>query len=239
MGLEFLPLPQFISGVLEAAAGICGIGGFSETGEDELDGLKTKLKDLPMSVMEKVAEACSPESRCVLAQTDRELRDAVENMRMFSGGSEEQPNVRLEDFCSSVSLLKLARRQGCPWDARTCACIAAGGNLEVLKWARKHKCRWDESTYRAAAQHGHLDILKWCRLQGCPWDDQICLVAARGGHLKLVQWARDNGPVPTPMSDFLICKISDAHGHHDILRYALSLPSAGSRAYKKRRHHNS
>ena len=42
--------------------------------------------------------------------------------------------LKLVDFCGSVERLAWAKDNGCPWEARTCAYIATGGQLEVLVW---------------------------------------------------------------------------------------------------------
>ena len=53
--------------------------------------------------------------------------------------------LKLCDFVGSVERLAWANsNRVCPWNARTCALIARGGNLEVLQWAREHGCPWQE-----------------------------------------------------------------------------------------------
>ena len=61
-----------------------------------------------------------------------------------------------------------------PWDWRTCAGAAEGGQLEVLKWLRENGCPWCERTCMSAAKGGHLEILKWARENGCPWNGWTC-----------------------------------------------------------------
>jgi hypothetical protein len=43
-------------------------------------------------------------------------------------------------------VLQWARRNGCPWDERTCEVAAGRGHLEILRWARQHGCPWTEGT---------------------------------------------------------------------------------------------
>ena len=71
-------------------------------------------------------------------------------------------------FVRSVALLRWARENGCPWDERTCATAAAGGQLEVLQWARENGCPWDERTCAAAAAGQYLEVLQWALENSCP-----------------------------------------------------------------------
>ena len=47
-------------------------------------------------------------------------------------------------------MLQWARRNGCPWNARTCNAAAKEGHLEVLQWAHQNGCPWDELTLELA-----------------------------------------------------------------------------------------
>jgi len=38
---------------------------------------------------------------------------------------------KVDDFVGSVEKLAWAKDNGCPWEIKTCALIAAGGHLEV------------------------------------------------------------------------------------------------------------
>ena len=83
-------------------------------------------------------------------------------------------------FVRSVALLRWARENGCPWDERTCATAAAGGQLEVLQWARENGCPWDERTCAAAAAGQYLEVLQWALENSCP-----------SGIDSLLLWAKD------------------------------------------------
>jgi hypothetical protein len=94
-----------------------------------------------------------------------------------------------------LDVLEWARRENCPWDAQTCTAAAEKGHLHVLEWARSREspCPWDGSTCAGAARWGHLHILQWARARGCPWDERTCERAATRGRLEILQWARENG----------------------------------------------
>jgi hypothetical protein len=77
-----------------------------------------------------------------------------------AGMTEEAVKLKVVDFVGSVERLAWAKANGCPWEKRTCALIAAwGGHLEVLQWARQHDCPWDKRTCAWATRGGDLDVL--------------------------------------------------------------------------------
>ncbi len=117
-----------------------------------------------------------------------------------------------------LEVLKWARNQGCPWNARTCANAAEKGHLEVLQWARSQGCPWDELTCAWAALKGHLEVLQWARSRGCAWDEDTCAFAAHGGHLEVLQWARSQG---YPWNE-RTCAYAARGGHLDMLKWARS-----------------
>ena len=67
-----------------------------------------------------------------------------------------------------------------------CKLAAADGYLNLIKWARTNGCPWDARTCAGAAGGGHLEVLQWARANGCPSDVLTCAVAARGGHLEVL-----------------------------------------------------
>jgi hypothetical protein len=105
---------------------------------------------------------------------------------------------------------------GCPWDWRTCADAARGGQLEVLQWARANGAQWDEWTCRYAADGGHLAVLQWARANGCPWDAMTCAHAALNGHQHVLEWARANGCPWDPQT----CSFAAHKGHLSVLQWA-------------------
>ena len=93
------------------------------------------------------------------------------------------------------------------WNAKTCAIIAYGGQLDAVQWARANGCDWDACTCSYAAYGGHLEVLQWAKANGCEWDADTCAFAAGGGHLGLLQWARSKPnphpiPYPNPTPNF-------------------------------------
>lgn len=113
-----------------------------------------------------------------------------------------------------LDVLKLARAQGCPWDASTCIAAARHGHLHILQWARRHGCAWDlrsegkgyyadfygdeglthptlTRTAAAAAAGGHLHLLVWATKNGCKCMDDVCEAAALEGHLDVLAWAAE------------------------------------------------
>ena len=64
--------------------------------------------------------------------------------------------------------------------------------LSLLKYAHENGCPWHESTSHRAAYNGHLECLKYCHENGCPFSPYTCIVADRNGHLECVKYCRDN-----------------------------------------------
>ena len=130
--------------------------------------------------------------RGILSRVDRQFCESVKSSGMAIAGGKSK-GFAVKHFTQTVGLIKWARAEGCPLDARTCACAARGGHLKVLKWLRKRGCPWDARTCDYAARGGHLKMLEWLRVRGCPWDASTCAYAARGGHLKVLEWLRAQG----------------------------------------------
>ena len=132
----------------------------------------------------------------VLAMVNRQMRGVVFELPVgdvrWTGAAVSRELAKVRNFVGSIRRLAWARERGCPWDAKTFACIAKGGNVEVARWAKERGCPWDERTCAEAAGEGHLEVLQWLRANGCPWNEGTCANAARGGHLEVLQWARAN-----------------------------------------------
>ncbi|KAL6070251.1 Ankyrin repeat domain containing protein [Balamuthia mandrillaris] len=95
--------------------------------------------------------------------------------------------------CASVNMLKWSLRNGYFVDQRSCAKVAAMGNLFTLQWLRcTQDCPWDGQTCEQAAFHGHLHVLQWALEQGCPWSPCAFAMAARQGHLQVLRWVLAN-----------------------------------------------
>ena len=138
--------------------------------------------------------------------------------------------LKVCDVVASVELAEWARTNGCPWDTRTCAAAAKGGNLEVLQWLRANGCPWDGKTHYCAAMKGHVDVLKWARANGCPWETGgnipktrsnihkrcPCYAAARQGRLDILQWLLDN---ECPWKPSFILRAAAEGGHLEVLEW--------------------
>jgi len=97
---------------------------------------------------------------------------------------------------TSLSLVRWARDNGCPWSEHMCAHAAHDGNLELLRWLRSEECPWDSWTCTMASGGGHLSVLQWAREQGCPWDERACMLAAERGQFEVLKWIHNHGPHP-------------------------------------------
>ncbi len=60
-----------------------------------------------------------------------------------------------------VKCLKKLHKNGCKWNADTCANAALNGHLDCLKYAHKNGYEWGSRTCANAAFYGHLDCLKY------------------------------------------------------------------------------
>ncbi|CAN0195456.1 unnamed protein product [Scytosiphon promiscuus] len=96
-------------------------------------------------------------------------------------------------FNGDLRVLKLARADKCPWDARTCNWAAKAGHIEVLQWARGGGCPWGEQTCYEAAWGGHLNVLAWAIETGCPWSKDACeRVAKQNANHHVLTWIHAN-----------------------------------------------
>jgi hypothetical protein len=114
-----------------------------------------------------------------------------------------------------LSILKCARKHGCPWDKSVCSFAAKGGHLEVLKWLHENGCPWNELTCYYAASNGHLEVLKWLHENGCPWNELTCYYAACNGHLEVLKWLHKNG---CPWDEWT-CTVAAKNGHLKVLKW--------------------
>jgi len=120
------------------------------------------------------------------------------------------------ELCLQFNLHRYTKANGwCPWNARTCALIAAGEHLDVLLWAREHGCREMRGPCSGAALGGDLEVLQYARQDDCPWDVWTCAGAASLGRLDMLKWARQNG---CPW-DAMTCKAAAAGGHLEVLKW--------------------
>ena len=101
----------------------------------------------------------------VLAMVNRQMRGVVFELPVgdvrWTGAAVSRQLAKVRNFVGSIRRLAWAWERGCPWNAKTFACIAKGGNLQVAKWAKERGCQWDERTCAEAAGEGHLEVLQW------------------------------------------------------------------------------
>ena len=64
----------------------------------------------------------------------------------FAEEAPKQTRTSMDTVVESMALLQWARKQGCPWDARTCSAAAAGGHLACLQYLHEEGCEWNVST---------------------------------------------------------------------------------------------
>ena len=167
----------------------------------------------------EVLSLLNPTARALLGRVGQACRDAVlrSSKPPCTGGTAPGVPLKLSEFVGSVRLLGWARKNGCPWNVRTCQVIAQGGHLEVLQMARERGCQWDDFTTACAVRFGHLELLQWARVQGCPWwEEGICNIAAQGGHLAVMQWLRDQD---CPWGEWT-CACAATYGHLAVLQWA-------------------
>jgi hypothetical protein len=64
---------------------------------------------------------------------------------------------------------------GCPLDA--CSSMYAGhhGDVSMLRWIREQRGPWDARTCACAALEGHLELLQYAVAASCPWSRIACL----------------------------------------------------------------
>ena len=172
-----------------------------ELPEDELEGRMllagiTKGSDFFLSpLLDTVTKAPHVFNDCVLSKLDtvdlmmlsrvNKKMQGITKVHKYTTVTDTKEDIfRVPTFVRTVALLRWARANGCPWDERTCAAVAAGGNLEVLKWARENGCPWDEDTCYNAAEYGHLELLRWARENGALWNENTRRIAASKGYVE-------------------------------------------------------
>jgi hypothetical protein len=124
-------------------------------------------------------------------------------------------NKAVEDGC--LDCLKIAHKNGCPWDEYTAELAAKGGFLEILKYLNANGCPWDEDISTTAAAHGQLECLKFSHSV----DDYLCdyapNLAVEGGHLNTLKYLIEHD---CPYDWDRLCTIAK---HKDIIKYLNTL----------------
>ena len=94
-------------------------------------------------LVKHVLERLEPIDIAMLTQVGKPWLAVVVAANLPCAGKSPGLPFVLKDFAGSAELLARARANGCPWESRTCAGLAADGHLGVLQWAREHGCPWD------------------------------------------------------------------------------------------------
>ena len=162
LGLKSCELPE------DELEGRMLLAGITQDSGVFLSPLLDTVTKAPHVFNDRVLSKLDTVDLMMLSRVNKKMQRITEVRKHTTVTDTKEDIFRVPTFVRSVALLRWARDNGCPWDERTCAAVAAGGNLEVLKWARENGCPWDEETCASAARGGHLDILKWARENGCP-----------------------------------------------------------------------
>jgi len=155
----------------DAGAGAPGAIAIVRDGTDGSPLLGRLLQELRYLFAAEVLSLLDPMDLALLARACWKCGEAALSSDVDIAGETEGESLRLTNFVGSVKLLAWGKDNWCPWNERTCALVAAGGNLAVLQWAREHGCEWDTRTCAYAAGGGHLAVLVWAREQDCPWGE--------------------------------------------------------------------
>lgn len=119
---------------------------------------------------------------------------------------------------TSVNAMQLARKLGCPWDARVTNAAAKGGNEEVLRAAIAANCPFDTTAVLLAALGGHGDVISMLRAHGAAYHPETTAAAAASGHLDLIKrLVADHCPLS---ANTVRAAVTD--GHFDICVWARS-----------------
>jgi hypothetical protein len=156
---------------LEGRMALAGLSSRSDVFNSPL--LEGFVADAPDVFTAEVLSRLDDGDLAMLALVNQKMRKVV-----FTSVGEVRFPLRLKNHVGSISQLAWAKRMGCPWDSRTFASIARGGNVEVARWAKERGCPWDEWTCANAAhacevgaEGGHLEVLQWALANGCPWSE--------------------------------------------------------------------
>jgi hypothetical protein len=183
--------------------------------DDTFSLLDRLLEDLPEVVERFVLPALDPTALALLARVRRDWHAVVVSSGLPCAGITEGAPLRVTEFCGTVDRLAWAKANGCPWNERTCALAARGGQIELLKWARMPDCPWNERTCASAAVGGHLAVADVgagaplpvgrvyvcsCRCEGAP------------GRVDVGAGAR----LPVERVDVCICRKTRAPGRADV-----------------------
>lgn len=135
----------------------------------------------------------------VLKRVNHACRRVVEESSLCS-------ELRLKDFCGSLSRVEWARENGGFQSAQqidpptaVCTWAAEHGSLEALQWMRQNGFKCDQHTCSAAARCGDLEILKWLRqAERTFFPSHVASAAASSGHIEVLRWLLTESERPPP-----------------------------------------
>jgi len=84
--------------------------------------------------------------------------------------------------------LRTEREPPAPWDWTTTAGASQGGHGEILRWAHGEGCPISARTYACAAFSGDLNLLEFLDANGCSKDEVACLAAVAAGHPHVLRY---------------------------------------------------
>ena len=117
---------------------------------------------------------------------------AICNLVCLAWGNDSS-EVDSRYFTTSLSLLRYAHENECPWNEYIVLYAALNGQLNCLMYLHDDDCPWDGSACCSAAENGHLLCLIYLHSNGCPWNWWTCTLAARNSHLACLKYAHERG----------------------------------------------
>jgi len=188
------------------------------------DNLLGPLTEWPDVFREHVLKNLNPTDLCLLSQTNKRVRAAVEESgKPVAGAQGAADKLQLVLFMGSDNMAMWARSNArCMSGPLVCSQFAEKGDFEGLQRAYHHGWPMNEWTCCESAHAGRIDMLRWARNKGCPWGESTMVFAARQGHLSVIKWAHANGAPFSPIT----CSVAAFSGHLHVMKWvhAKSLP---------------
>lgn len=103
------------------------------------------------------------------------------------------------DICNNIvsygftNLLRIAHKNNCEWDEKTCTKAASFGKIECLRYLRENGCKWNETTTRYAAYFGKYECLKYAIDNGCKFDLTTTNCTALSDNVLCLKYIINNG----------------------------------------------
>ena len=164
---------------------------------------------------ELLAKHLGRTTACLLWQTSRKLKEAVEACESFSvvcsncNPDDSKLTFSFKYYCNcpmncpmqhyvnpelfkTLELAKWAKENGAKFDARFALRAVVCGTTEVLNWVISENCEMDEGCSEAAIDVNRKDMFLILRDAGCPVTENICLNAAYEGWFDLLKWLHED-----------------------------------------------